>query len=237
LDFRRAIKSAKIKRTLAHDSYLINIGSPDETLYRQSVDALVAEVQRAEMLGLNYLVMHPGAHVNSGDDPSLARVITALDEVHARTPHVKVRILIENTAGQGSCLGHRFEHLAVILKGVRESKRLGVCLDTCHMFAAGYPISSSKEYQSTMSEFRRVVGMKHLKAFHLNDSVRELGSRVDRHAHIGKGKIGVEAFRHVVTDPRFAKLPMILETPKENNMDVTNLRILRKLLRKQRSAT
>ncbi|MFL5330647.1 MAG: deoxyribonuclease IV [Gemmataceae bacterium] len=235
--FRQAVKAAGIKRTMAHDSYLINIASPEPGLYRQSIEALFLELQRAELLGINYLVMHPGAHLCAGETDALARVVTALDEIHERTAGFKIRILIENTAGQGSCIGHRFEHLAAILRGVQEPRRLGVCLDTCHTFAAGYALTPLREYRRTFEEFDRVVGMKHVKAFHLNDSLKEFGSRVDRHAHIGQGKIGSAAFRYIVNDPQFAKLPMVLETPKENNMDEVNLRLLRRMCRAPRPSS
>ncbi len=228
-EFRKAVRAAGIQRTLAHDSYLINLASTDEGLYRRSVGALIEESQRAELLGLHYLVMHPGAHLGEGEEKGIARVIMAIDEVHKATSGFKLRILIENTAGQGTSLGHRFEHLALILRGVNERKRLGVCLDTCHMFAAGYPLSPIENYRQTMATLARVVGIKHVKAFHLNDSVKELGRRVDRHAHIGRGKIGADAFRFFVNDARFAKLPMILETPKVDEMDKINLRLLRRL--------
>jgi deoxyribonuclease-4 len=232
--FKQKRRGSKLKFPTAHDSYLINLASPDETLRRRSIEAFVDEVQRAERLGLSYLVTHPGAQMGSGDEAGLERVAQALDEVHARTVGYKVKVLLEATAGQGSCLGHRFEHLAAIIKQVATPKRLGVCLDTCHIFAAGYPLGSNAEYQATMNEFHRVVGLKWLKLFHLNDSKKPLGSRVDRHEHIGKGCLGVEPFRRIVNDPHFAKLPMILETPKEegdnSDMDTVNLAALRGLV-------
>lgn len=229
IEFRKAIRRAKLKLPLAHDSYLINLASCDDALYRRSVEAFVEEIQRAELLGLSYLVTHPGAHMGSGDEVCLANVVRALDEVAERTKDTKLKVLIETTAGQGTHLGWRFEHLQTILTGVADAKRLGVCVDTCHVFAAGYALDPIKEYRQTMQELDKVVGLKWVKAFHLNDSKKPLGSRVDRHAHIGQGEIGKEAFRNVVNDKRFAKLPMILETPKENDMDVVNLALLRKL--------
>jgi len=233
VEFKRAVKKAKLKFPLAHDSYLINLASPDEALYRRSVEAFVEEVRRAEMLGLTYLVTHPGGHVNAGESEGLKRVVKAFDEIHDRTRGVRVTVLIENTAGQGTSLGFRFDHLKAILAGVKEPKRMGVCLDTCHLFAAGYPLFPKNEYLTTVSELSRVVGMKWVKAFHLNDSLKSLGSRVDRHAHIGQGQIGKDAFRFVVNDPRFSKMPMILETPKENDMDVVNLALLSELVEKK----
>lgn len=233
--FRRALRATRLQLPLAHDSYLINLASPDETLYRRSLEAFVIEMQRAESLGLRYLVTHPGAHVDSGEEAGLARVARAIDEVHQRCSGFRVQILLETTAGQGSSLGHRFEHLEKILSLVAEPKRLGVCFDTCHVFAAGYALAPAAEYQATMRAFDRVIGLRRLRAFHLNDSLKPLGSRVDRHAHIGRGHLGIEPFGLLVNDPRFQKLPMILETPKEDtsdgDMDGVNLGVLRGLVR------
>jgi deoxyribonuclease-4 len=229
--FRKTLRQTKLRLPIAHDSYLINLASPDRALYRKSVEAFVIELQRAERLGLSYLVTHPGAAVDSDEESALARVATALDEVHGRCPGFRVKVLLETTAGQGTCLGHRFEHLARILSLVAAPQRLGVCLDTCHVFAAGYALAPESEYRATMRAFDRIVGLKWLKAFHVNDSLKVLGSRVDRHAHIGKGELGSEPFRLLVNDPRFKNKPMILETPKEDpdgeEMDHVNLKVLR----------
>jgi deoxyribonuclease-4 len=231
--FHDTLQQTRLRLLLAHDSYLINLASPDETLYRRSVEAFVVEVQRAERLGLTYLVTHPGAHVGSGEEAGLQRVADALDEVHRRCPGYRVRILLETTAGQGSCLGSRFEHLARILELVAEPDRLGVCLDTCHVFAAGYGLAPKAAYQATMRAFDRLIGLDRLRAFHVNDSAKPQGSRVDRHAHIGRGYLGLEPFRLLVNDPRFRDRPMVLETPKENqdgeDMDAVNLAMLRSL--------
>lgn len=239
--FKKKLREAKLKYPTAHDSYLINLASPDDVLYRKSIEAFVDEVERAERLGLSYLVMHPGAHVGSGDDAGIQRVVAALDEVHRRCSGFKVMVLLEATAGQGTTLGHRFEHLAGIIEQVADPKRLGVCLDTCHVFAAGYELAPEPKYQATMDEFDRVVGLKKLKLFHLNDSKKPLGSRVDRHEALGKGLLGLEPFRLIVNDPRFEKLPMILETPKEaddnDDMDTVNLAVLRGLLEPRRKAS
>jgi deoxyribonuclease-4 len=201
---------------------------------------LVIELQRAERLGLHYLVAHPGAHMGGGEEAGLARVAAALDEAHARLPGLAVRVLLETTAGQGSSLGHRFEHLARILALVAEPGRLGVCLDTCHVFAAGYALAPAAEYEATLREFDRLIGLRRLRLFHVNDSLRPLGSRVDRHAHIGRGQLGLEPFRLLVNDPRFRDRPMILETPKEQDgekdMDAVNLTTLRSLLESARRA-
>jgi deoxyribonuclease-4 len=232
--FRRTLRQTGLRHTAAHDSYLINLASPDEQLYRRSVEAFVVEMTRAEQLRLRYLVMHPGAHVDSGEEAGLVRVAGALDEIHARCANFRVRILVETTAGQGTTLGHRFEHLTRILSLVAAPERLGVCFDTCHVFAAGYALSPLSEYRATMRAFHATVGLGRVKVFHLNDSMRECGSRVDRHEHIGRGRIGLEAFRYLVNDRRFRKRPMILETPKEDgkqtDMDTVNLSVLRGLL-------
>ena len=232
-EFRKTLRRTKLKFATSHDSYLINLATADPALWRRSVEAFVDELDRAEALGLTYLVTHPGAHVGCGEDAGLASVVRAIDEVHARRPDHKVRILLELTAGQGTCLGHRFEHLAAVLNRVGQPKRLGVCLDTCHVFAAGYAFATESEYAAMMDEFDGVIGLKKLKLFHLNDSKKPCGSRVDRHEHIGRGHIGLDPFRWIVNDPRFQKTPMILETPKEdadgNEMDPVNLATLRGL--------
>lgn len=229
--FKTAADLAKLQFLTAHDSYLINLAAPGDELFQKSIDAFVIEWERAEKLGLAYLVTHPGAHVGSGDDAGLQRVIKALDVAIASCPGLKTQILLETTAGQGTTLGHRFEHLAAIRAGVREPDRFGVCLDTCHVFAAGYPIHLRDGFDATFEEFDAVIGLQHLKLFHVNDSVKPLGSRVDRHAGLGLGQIGEGAFRMLVNDPRFDALPMILETPKEGpdgeELDPINLAKLR----------
>ncbi len=233
--FRRLLRRSKLKYATAHDSYLINLASPDDVLYRKSIDAFVDEVNRAEQLGLRYLVMHPGAHMDSGEDEGLRRVAAALDEVHERCAGFGVKVLLETTAGQGTCLGHRFEHLARIIELVRDRRRLGVCLDTCHVFAAGYPLAPARDYEATLNEFDRTVGLSRLRCFHVNDSKKPLGFRVDRHEHIGRGCLGLEPFRLLLNDPRFCDRPMILETPKEDgdnpDMDAVNLKTLRNLIK------
>ncbi|CAN5521719.1 deoxyribonuclease IV [soil metagenome] len=230
--FRNAVKASKLKFVTAHDSYLINLAAPDDTLWQKSINAFTDEVERAEALGLSYLVMHPGAHTGSGDDAALAKVVTAFDEVHRRTAGFKVTVLVETTAGQGTTLGWKFEHLAHILDNVKESKRLGVCVDTCHIFAAGYAVHTPEGYTATFEEFDDKVGLKRIKCFHVNDSIKGVGCRVDRHAGLGLGSIGLGCFERLVRDERFAKLPMILETPKEDKdgaaMDPVNLGILRR---------
>jgi deoxyribonuclease-4 len=232
--FRRLLRTCGVRVSAAHDSYLINLASPDDALYRRSIEALLGELSRAERLGLTYLVVHPGAHLDSGEQAGLARVARALDEIHERLPDQRVRILLETTAGQGTTLGHRFEHLRDILAGMRSANRVGVCLDTCHVFAAGYALAPEAEYRATMRHFERTVGFKRLRLFHVNDSRKPLGSRVDRHAHLGQGCLGLEPFRLLVNDRRFRARGMILETPKEEgdekDMDAVNLAILRGLV-------
>ncbi len=237
--FRRTLRASRLKQPVAHDCYLINLASPEEALYRKSLEAFVVEMQRAQALGLRYLVMHPGSAVDGDEPGGLQRVARALDEVHRRCPGFRLQILLETTAGQGTSLGHRFEHLARILSLVQEPKRLGVCLDTCHVFAAGYGLAPEKEYRATFREFDRLIGLGRLRVVHLNDSLKPQGSRVDRHAHIGQGFLGLEPFRLLVNDPRFQNRPMILETPKEENdnqdMDAVNLGVLRSLAVKQKN--
>ena len=233
--FKTTLADAKLRFPTAHDSYLINLGSPDEELYRKSLEAFVVEMDRAESLGLAYLVMHPGTPTDGDEAAGLKRIAQAFDEIYQRCKKHKVRALIETTAGQGKSLGHRFEHLASILDQVKHPDRLGVCLDTCHVFAAGYPLAPEADYQATMADFDRLVGIDKLHVFHLNDSKKPQGSRVDRHEHLGQGCLGIEPFRLLVNDPRFRDSVMILETPKEGpndeDMDVVNLRTLRSLLR------
>jgi deoxyribonuclease-4 len=232
--FRRTLRETRLRLPLAHDSYLINLASPDDALYRKSIEAFVDEMQRAETLGIRYLVTHPGAHMDAGEDEGLRRVATAFDEVHRRCAGFKVQALLETTAGQGTSLGHRFEHLRDIIAQVAEPGRLGICLDTCHVVAAGYSLATEREYRAAVREFGRVIGLRRLKAFHLNDSLKPLGSRVDRHAHIGRGCLGLEPFRFLVNDPRFRSRPMVLETAKESDesddMDAVNLSVLRGLV-------
>lgn len=228
--FRKAARAAKLKHVTAHDSYLINLAAQDEPLWQKSVSAFVHELESAERLGLSYLVTHPGAHVGSGDEAGLARVVAGLDEAMRQTAGFKVMVLLETTAGQGTSLGHRFEHLATLLRQVAEPARVGVCFDTCHVFAAGYDLATAEGYDATFAEFDRVVGLKRLKLFHLNDSVKGCGSRVDRHAGLGRGQIGEGCFQRLVRDRRFVRTPMILETPKETDgvaMDPVNLGLLR----------
>jgi len=232
--FKTRLKELKIRYPISHSSYLINLASPDKDLWKKSIESFVVELQRAEALGIPYVVLHPGAFVDSSEKAGIKRVIRALDQVHRRLKNITAQCLLETTAGQGTNLGWRFEQLAAMLDGVREPERLGVCLDTCHVFAAGYALDTEKAYKATMREFNRTVGVKRIRAFHLNDSRRKLGSRVDRHDHIGRGHMGLEPFRHLLADRRFRKIPMYLETPKGTEkskpLDVINLKTLRDLI-------
>lgn len=232
--FRETLERTGIHHPVAHDSYLINLASPVDELWNKSIDAFTHELERAEMFGLIGVVMHPGSHVTSTPEEGITRIIAGLDEVHRRTPGVNTLTLLETTAGQGSNLGYRFEQLQAILDGAVDGERFGVCVDTCHIFAAGYPLQTAAEYAATFEEFDRLIGVERIKAFHLNDSMKGLGSRVDRHAHIGRGELGLEPFRHLMNDPRFFEVPMYLETAKGEEdgeqLDVINLRTLKSLI-------
>ena len=234
--FRDALDECGITHPISHDSYLINLASPDDELWKKSIDALVIELQRAEMLGIPYVVAHPGAFTSSTEEEGLKRIALGLDEVHSQTQGCTAQCLLETTAGQGSNLGWKFEHLAEILADVHDPDRVGVCFDTCHVFAAGYAMDTEKNYKATMKSLNQTVGVKKIRAFHLNDSLRPFGSRKDRHAAIGQGEMGLEPFRFLLNDRRFRKVPMYLETSKEDekgrNMDIVNLKTLRKLIEK-----
>ena len=232
--FQAALANLGIRHPLAHNSYLINLGSPDDELWKKSIDAMVVELQRAAFLGIPNVVAHPGAFTTSSEELGLARIAAGLDEVHRQTPGVESQILLETTSGQGSCLGCRFEQLAAILDGVKDPDRLGVCFDTCHVFSAGYAMAIEKEYKATMRSLDKTIGVKLVRAFHVNDSKAKFGSGVDRHAAIGCGEMGLEPFRHLMNDRRFKKTPMYLETPKGEekgrDLDEINLATLRGLI-------
>jgi deoxyribonuclease-4 len=232
--FQAALAEQGIGHPISHDSYLINMASPDDALWKKSIDAFVVELQRAEQLAIPQVVAHPGAYTSSSEAKGLKRIIQALNEVHKQTKGLTAQCLLETTAGQGSNLGWKFEHLATVLDGVRDPDRLGICFDTCHVFAAGYPMGTEKDFKATMRALNKTVGVKKIRAFHLNDSLKPLGSRIDRHAAIGRGEMGKEPFRFLLADRRFRKVPMYLETPKGEEkgveLDVINLRTLRKLI-------
>ncbi len=216
--FRSAREAAGRPPVLAHSSYLINLCAPDSDLVTRSKEALIAEVLRSSALDIDFVVLHPGAHVGTGEDAGLRRVSEALDDVLARTRGASARILIENTAGQGTTLGHRFEHIGAILEGVHDKARLGVCFDTQHAFASGYDARTAEGYALVWEAFDANVGLGMLRAFHLNDSKKPLGSHIDRHEHIGEGCVGAGLFWRLVNDPRFATIPAVLETePREGD--------------------
>jgi len=234
--FKQTQGETGINPVVGHDTYLINLASPDKETHKKSVDSFTMELLRSDALGLPYLVMHPGAHMDKGEAWGLKRIAASLNSVFKATRGTKVQVLLETTAGQGSNLGYRFEHLAQIMDMVDAPERIAVCYDTCHAFVAGYDIRTKKAYNATMREFDRIVGLKKLKVFHINDAKTDLGSRVDRHEHIGKGLLGRDAFRFVLTDARFKNAPKILETPKGEtkgrSWDEINLATLRRLLKK-----
>ena len=217
--FRRRVRESRVRPVIAHNSYLINVAAADAVLRRRSIESLAEELDRAEALGLDGLVMHPGSYTGGTEAGGLRLIAEALGELLRSRPDGRTRILLEHTAGQGTNLGHRFEHLAEIIERVGGSPRVGVCLDTCHLLAAGYDVCSPEGYLDTFRSFGRLVGFSRLKAFHLNDSKKPCGSRVDRHEHIGRGCLGLEPFRRLLNDRRFARLPMLLETPKLDASD------------------
>ena len=223
---------AELSSIFAHANYLINLAATNPQFHANSIRALSEELTRADQLELPFLVLHPGAHLGVGEEPGLDKIVKSIDRTFRKIPNVKTRIALETTAGQGSCLGHRFEQIAYIIANVREPERLCVCLDTAHVFAAGYDIGSETGVRKTFREFDRVVGLSRLAAIHVNDSKTGHGSRVDRHEHIGKGQIGLNAFRFIMRDRRFRKIPKVLETPKGKEMreDVKNLQTLRGLI-------
>ncbi len=234
-DFKQAQAASGITPVIAHDIYLINLASPQPELYQKSISAFREEMQRAERLGIPYLVFHPGSHMHAGEDNGLQRIAQALNELLGRSRDFKLELLIETTAGQGTQLGYKFEQLAQLLSYIEQPQRMGICLDTCHIYAAGYDIGAQTGYQTTIELFERLIGLSKLKAIHLNDAKSPFSSRVDRHQHIGEGHLGLDPFSWLLNDPRLQNVPMILETPKGvdasgEDMDIVNLRTLRGLL-------
>ena len=230
--FRAAWAASGLSPVVAHDSYLINLASPVPTLRQQSIEALADELLRCELLGVAFLVAHPGAHVGSGVLEGCDRTADSINEARALAPTPSVILLLETVAGQGTTLGRKFEELARMKAGVARRDLVQFCLDTCHVHAAGYDLMTDRGYEETMREFDAILGLESLRVFHVNDSKNERGSHVDRHEHIGKGKIGVDAFARLMRDPRFTAVPKILETPKGADgvvMDRRNLALLRRL--------
>ncbi|MFH1416711.1 MAG: deoxyribonuclease IV [Planctomycetota bacterium] len=233
--FRSAQRRSGVRPVIAHGSYLLNLASPARTIRHRSISALADELERCEALGVAGLVVHPGAHMGEGIDAGIGRIVTALDDVHARTAGFKTPVLLETTAGQGSSVGHEIVHLGRIIDACKAPNRLRVCLDTCHLFAAGYDLRDPNGYERTIAEIADHVGLTSVECIHMNDSKNTCGSRIDRHEHITKGKMGRQAFVNIVNDPRLAAVPKILETPKGEDgrgtdMDRVNLRRLRRMI-------
>jgi deoxyribonuclease IV len=230
--FLAHIAAKAVDHLVAHDSYLINMASPDPVLWEKSRQALIVELDRCDQLTVPYLVSHPGAHMGEGEAAGIARIVESINRIHDERPDGTTTLLLETTAGQGTVLGRKFEELAAMIDGVADKRRIGICLDTCHIFAAGYDIRDAETYGATMAEFDRVVGLQWLKVIHLNDSQKGFGLRVDRHAHIGDGEIGIEGFRALMNDPRLDGVPGVLETEKgdDEEMDAVNMARLRDLV-------
>ena len=230
--FREKLEESGILDVVSHDIYLVNLASPPGDTRDKSMIAFQEEMQRCALLGIDKIVMHPGSHLGEGEDVGLKRIVESFNSLFAATPEFTGKVLLENTAGQGSNLGFRFSHLKSIINGSDCPDRFGVCLDTCHSFAAGYDLKTSAGYAETFAEFDREIGLPRLACFHINDSKKGLDSHVDRHEHIGQGTLGLEPFRMLLNDPRFTSIPKILETPKGDNdeMDAINLQLLRGLI-------
>jgi deoxyribonuclease IV len=231
--FKQAREETGIQMVVAHDSYLVNLGAPGEELRKKSINAFIDELQRCEALEVPYLISHPGAHMGAGEAAGVKTIADSIDQAHKACRGYKVMITLEITAGQGSVLGSRFEQMARIFDAVKENERLRLCFDTEHAFAAGYDLRTKEGYEQAFTELNRHIGLKRLVAFHINDSMKPLNSHVDRHEHIGKGHLGLETFQRLVNDPRFAGIPMCLETePGPDMKDIAvDLRQLEKLLR------
>ena len=232
--FKDALEEHEISHPLSHASYLINLASPKDDLRKKSIDAMVVELERAHQLGIPFVVFHPGSFTTSSEQEGLDTIIQSLDTIHKKTSQLDSMALLENTAGQGSNLGWKFEHLRNIMDGVKSSDRVGVCIDTCHTFAAGYPLAPAKDFEATVSEINKTIGLKKIKAIHLNDSKKSFASRRDRHEHIGEGEMGLEPFRLLINDNRFQEVPMYLETEKGErdgeDLDALNIKTLRDLV-------
>jgi len=231
--FKSKLKTSKIKFVVSHDSYLINLCAKNKSILKKSRTAFMDELERCELLGIPYLNFHPGAHLGAGEKEGIKLIAESLNISHNKTKGYKVSSMLETTAGQGTAIGYRFEHLQEIIDLVEEKERMNVCIDTAHIFAAGYNIKGTKEFKKVIKAFNEIIGLNKLKCFHMNDSKKELGSRVDRHEHIGKGFIGLEGFSNIMNDKRLKMIPKILETPKgkEQIEDLENITALKKLIK------
>ncbi|MBJ6802363.1 deoxyribonuclease IV [Geomonas propionica] len=230
--FRDKFAASGMKSVMSHDIYLINLAAAPGDVKDKSLIGFREELERCAKLGIDKVVMHPGSHNGDGEEIGIRRVCEAFDQLLAEVPQFTGKVLLENTAGQGSNLGYKFEHLKAIMSGCASPGRFGVCFDTCHAFASGYPIADHDGYRKTFDEFDALIGIDKLLAFHLNDSKKGLGCKVDRHEHIGAGTLGLEPFRFILNDPHFALVPKVIETPKgdEDEMDAVNLKLLRSLI-------
>ncbi|MEW5797523.1 MAG: deoxyribonuclease IV [Bacteroidota bacterium] len=231
--YKEKITVARISPVVSHDSYLINLCGTNPDILKKSRAAFIDELERCEQLGIPLLNFHPGSHLGAGDEEGIKKICESLNVAHDATKNFKVKSVLETTAGQGTNVGYKFEHLRTIIDGVENPERMAVCIDTCHIFAAGYNISNEKGYEETFKLFDEIIGLDRLVAFHINDSKKGLGSHVDRHEHIGKGAIGLTGFRLLMNDPRFTHIPKILETPKSEDLheDVENMRVLKSLIK------
>jgi deoxyribonuclease-4 len=231
--YKKLLRESSIGPVVVHDTYLINLCATDNDILQKSRNALKDELDRCEALDVEYLNFHPGSHMGAGEMEGIQRIAESLNLIHEQTSGYRVKSVIETTAGQGTAIGYRFEHLKQIIDLVEQPDRMAVCVDTCHIFAAGYDIVTEAGYEQTFREFDSIIGLTRLVAFHVNDAKRERGSRIDRHEHIGKGTIGKAGFRLLMNDERFRAIPKILETPKEADMkeDVKNMKVLRSLMK------
>jgi deoxyribonuclease-4 len=230
--YKKLLRESSIGPVVVHDTYLINLCATDKIILQKSRQALKDELDRCEALNVEYLNFHPGSHMGAGEKEGIQRIAESLNIIHDLTRGYRVKSVIETTAGQGTAIGYRFEQLREIIDLVEASDRMAVCVDTCHIFAAGYDLVTEAGYEQTFTEFDSIIGLGRLVAFHVNDAKRERGSRIDRHEHIGKGTIGKAGFRHIMNDERFAAVPKILETPKGPEMkeDIKNMKVLRSLI-------
>jgi deoxyribonuclease-4 len=231
-NFAAEREKARINPVLIHAAYLINLATTNPSFLKKSITGMAVELERAEQLGIHAVVLHPGAHMGAGVKKGLDRIARSLDLIHQAMPDCEVVTLLETAAGQGSCLGCTFKELGSVLRSVNDRSRVGVCIDTCHIFASGYDIRTRDGYERTIDEIEKHIGLENVGAFHLNDSKKPLGSHVDRHEHIGKGQIGVDAFAFLLNDPRFQGIPKVLETPKNKDLtwDIENMQTLRSLM-------